>query len=60
MGARADLGRPRDSGLRARGGHPLGAVAMCLGLGALYLVVGAFTVRYFEELARDRATLSLT
>jgi ABC-2 type transport system permease protein len=48
----------RDSALGT--GDPLAAVGMCLALGAAYLVVGAFTVRYFETLARDRATLSLT
>jgi ABC-2 type transport system permease protein len=48
----------RDAALG--GGNPLAAVGMCLGLGALYLAVGALTVRHFEQLARDRATLSLT
>jgi ABC-2 type transport system permease protein len=48
----------RDAALG--GGHPLAAVGMCLGLAALYLAVGAITVRHFEHLARDRATLSLT
>ena len=48
----------RDAALG--GGHPLAAIGMCLGLGAVYLVVGTLTVRYFETLARDRATLSLT
>jgi hypothetical protein len=33
---------------------------MCLALAAIYLVIGWLTVRYFETLARDRATLSLT
>jgi ABC-2 type transport system permease protein len=48
----------RDSALGT--GDPIAAVGMCLALGAAYLVVGSFTVRYFENLARDRATLSLT
>jgi ABC-2 type transport system permease protein len=48
----------RDSALG--GGRPLASVAMCLALAAVYLVIGWFTVRYFEKLARDRATLSLT
>jgi len=48
----------RDSALGT--GERLAAVGMCLALGAAYLVVGAFTVRYFENLARNRATLSLT
>ena len=43
----------------AIGGDPLVAIAMCLGLGAIYLVIGVFTLRYFERLARERATLSL-
>jgi ABC-2 type transport system permease protein len=48
----------RDSALG--GGHPLLAVGMCLALAGLYLLIGWFTVRYFEKLARDRASLSLT
>jgi ABC-2 type transport system permease protein len=48
----------RDAALG--GGNPLAAVGMCLALGALYLAIGALTVRHFEQLARDRATLSLT
>jgi ABC-2 type transport system permease protein len=48
----------RDSALGT--GDPLAAVGMCLALGAAYLVIGSLTVRYFENLARDRATLSLT
>jgi ABC-2 type transport system permease protein len=48
-------------GIRAAaiGGDPLVAIAVCLGLGAIYLVIGIFTLRYFERLARERATLSL-
>ena len=41
----------------AIGGEPLIPVAVCLGLGAIYLVIGHFTLRYFERLARERATL---
>jgi ABC-2 type transport system permease protein len=48
----------RDAALG--GGDPVAAIGMCLGLGALYLAIGSLTVRYFENLARDRATLSLT
>ena len=48
----------RDAALG--GGDPLAAIGMCLALGALYLAIGALTVRHFEQLARDRATLSLT
>jgi ABC-2 type transport system permease protein len=48
----------RDSALG--GGEPLAAIGMCLALGGAYLVIGSLTVRYFENLARDRATLSLT
>ena len=43
----------------AIGGDPGVAIAVCLGLGAIYLVIGHFTLRYFERLARERATLSL-
>ena len=41
--------------------YPAGsvAIAVCLGLGAIYLVIGHFTLRYFERLARERATLAL-
>jgi ABC-2 type transport system permease protein len=48
----------RDSALGT--GEPLAAIGMCLALGAAYLAIGSLTVRYFENLARDRATLSLT
>ena len=48
----------RDAALG--GGDPLAAIGMCLALGALYLGIGALTVRHFEQLARNRATLSLT
>lgn len=46
----------RDSFL---GGRPLPAIAICVGLGTGYLVLGLFTVRGFELLARRRATLAL-
>jgi ABC-2 type transport system permease protein len=48
----------RDSALGT--GEPVAAIGMCLALGTAYLAVGSLTVRYFEKLARDRATLSLT
>jgi ABC-2 type transport system permease protein len=48
----------RDSALGT--GEPLAGIGMCLALGAAYLAIGSLTVRYFETLARDRATLSLT
>jgi ABC-2 type transport system permease protein len=48
----------RDAALGT--GDPLAAVGMCLALAAVYLAIGSLTVRYFENLARDRATLSLT
>jgi ABC-2 type transport system permease protein len=48
----------RDAALGT--GDPLAAVGMCLLLAVAYFVIGSFTVRYFENLARDRATLSLT
>jgi ABC-2 type transport system permease protein len=44
----------------ALGGDPGMAIAVCLGLGAIYLVIGHYTLRYFERLARERATLALT
>jgi ABC-2 type transport system permease protein len=44
----------------ALGGDPVAAIGMCLALGALYLALGAFFLRLFERLARERATLSLT
>jgi ABC-2 type transport system permease protein len=34
-------------------------IGMCLLLGAIYLVIGHFTLRHFERLARERATLAL-
>jgi ABC-2 type transport system permease protein len=43
----------------ALGGDPATAVAVCLGLGAVYLVIGHFTLGYFEERARKSATLAL-
>lgn len=43
----------------ALGGDPLPEIAMCFGLGAVYLVVGHFCLRYFERLARERATLAI-
>jgi len=47
----------RDSAL---GGDPLPAIGMTLGLGAVYLALGAIFLTYFMRLARERATLSLT
>jgi ABC-2 type transport system permease protein len=44
----------------ALGGDPWLPMACCLGLGGLYLVIGALTVANFERLARARATLALT
>jgi len=44
----------------ALGGDPLPAIAMCLLLSVVYLVVGWFSMANFERLARKRATLSLT
>jgi ABC-2 type transport system permease protein len=44
----------------ALGGDPLAAIAMCVLLSAVYLVVGWFSMANFERLARKRATLSLT
>jgi ABC-2 type transport system permease protein len=43
----------------AIGGDPLPAIAMCVALGAIYLVIGHFSLRYFERLARERATLAI-
>lgn len=49
-------------GLRqaAIAGDPWPEIAMCLALGGVYLVIGYFTLAYFEKLARERATLTLT
>ena len=44
----------------ALGGNPLPAVGMCGSLAVAYLVIGSLTLRYFEKLAREQATLSLT
>jgi len=44
----------------AFGGNAWPEIAMCLGLGLVYLALGALALRNFERLARDRATLSLT
>jgi ABC-2 type transport system permease protein len=44
----------------ALGGSPWPDIGMTVGLGALYLVLGALFLRYFEVAARKNATLSLT
>ena len=43
----------------ALGGNPAPAVAACLLLGLVYLVIGHFTLGYFEVRARRSATLAL-
>jgi len=43
----------------ALGGEPGFAVAMSAVLGLAYLVIGHYCLRYFEKLAREKATLSL-
>lgn len=43
----------------ALGGDPRPEIALCFALGAVYLVVGHFCLRYFERLARERATLAI-
>jgi ABC-2 type transport system permease protein len=43
----------------ALGGNPAPAVAVCLALAALYLLVGHFALGYFEVRARRSATLAL-
>lgn len=42
------------------GGDPLLSIGMCVGLGLIYLLVGAVMLNHFERLARERATLALT
>jgi ABC-2 type transport system permease protein len=44
----------------ALGGDSVGAIAMCVGLAAIYLAIGAACLVNFERLARKNATLSLT
>ena len=44
----------------ALGGDPLVPIGMCVGLAAVYLVLGAAFLANFERLARKHATLSLT
>lgn len=44
----------------ALGGSPLPDIAMCFGLAAVYLVLGTVLLTWFERLAREEATLSLT
>ena len=44
----------------ALGGDPLVPIGMCVGLAAVYLVLGAALLANFERLARKHATLSLT
>ncbi|HET7857318.1 MAG TPA: ABC transporter permease [Gaiellaceae bacterium] len=44
----------------ALGGNPGFDIAMSVALGAVYLVIGHFCLRYFEKLAREKATLALT
>ncbi|WP_157630846.1 ABC transporter permease [Kribbella catacumbae] len=41
------------------GGHPLPAIGACLGLAIGYFALAALTVRHFERLARQRASLAL-
>jgi ABC-2 type transport system permease protein len=43
----------------ALGGNAWPEIGMCLALGAAYLVIGHFCLRYFERLARERATLAI-
>ena len=52
VGARSDLGHPRDSRRRRSAADPVVPIAVCLGLGLLYLAIGHFTLGYFERLAR--------
>lgn len=42
------------------GADPLVDIGMTIGLGVVYLMLGALALRHFERLARERATLSLT
>jgi ABC-2 type transport system permease protein len=44
----------------AFGGDAWPEIALCAGLGVVYVLLGALALRNFERLARDRATLSLT
>ncbi|MGH2920639.1 MAG: ABC transporter permease, partial [Gaiellaceae bacterium] len=43
----------------ALGGNPAFPIAMCVVLGAAYLVIGHFCLGFFERLAREKATLTL-
>jgi ABC-2 type transport system permease protein len=44
----------------AFGGNAWPEIALCAGLGLVYVALGALALRNFERLARSRATLSLT
>jgi ABC-2 type transport system permease protein len=44
----------------AFGGNAWPEIALCVGLGLVYLGLGALALKNFERLARSRATLSLT
>jgi hypothetical protein len=44
----------------AIGGDPLPEIAMCFALASIYLVIGTYLLRWFEDLARREATLQLT
>ncbi len=44
----------------ALGGEVWPGIAMCILLGAVYLVLGSFFMQNFERRARQQATLSLT
>jgi ABC-2 type transport system permease protein len=44
----------------ALGGRPLPAIGACVALAAVYAAAGTLLLRYFDRLARDRATLALT
>jgi ABC-2 type transport system permease protein len=44
----------------ALGGRPLPSILACVALAAGYAAAGTLLLRYFDRLARDRATLALT
>ena len=44
----------------ALGGDPLPAIGMAAALAVAYLAIGSVTLRQFEKLARQQASLALT
>jgi len=44
----------------AIGGDPLAAIGMCVAISAVYAVLAVYFLRYFERLARDKASFTVS